>query len=724
MRIGNRYIIIVLLALLGWLPNLNGQSPTTVDNLMIMANSMSDSKQKLTVLQSICSQHNSVDTVLLYAEQMRILAKRLGDHSADARAHQFIGWCYGNRGNYEKALLNHYRAFIIYDSIADSLGMARCYNATGEDFLDLKDYYSADEYFHKALDIYTAMGREAEIPSIYRNLGSMYKDYRIFETAKQYFRNAIEIDSTNNSIAGLAIDYNYMAETEYDEYRESDYRTNIIKAKHYSDMAYAKAAELNDSAYLFYAIQNSLPIRLDYSSILDSVSRQKMLDSCIHIYNVAINYVKANGYYSSYYMLENCRAKYFLLTHRYTDCLNQLELARQKPNDLIEEEPIIDYDCYIDCYIAMDDYQKALEYKKMKELSESQEYFMETALNSSKSSTKEEYEKMLRQQLKDKKNRELMFNEHKKRVRIINISAGIIIVLLIVFAVFILQENRNKQRNNKLLLKQKDDYETQRNMLANINHQITDSIRYAKEIQNSVIPSPAIMNAIFGDSLVIWMPLDIVSGNFYWATLRGRYKMLAVADCMRHGVPGAFTSMLGITSLNDIAASEVTDDYCPTAATMLDKLRVKIENSIPQHDQSEPANMIDIALCIIDTESNTMQFAGAHSPMFVVRNGKLTVIPSDDIHIGDSSDNHAGFTNTKIAVHEGDVVYLYTDGIAQQLNFEWKYSTDTLTDILTLIYDKPFAEQTEYINYALSKSPKSHEIVNQTDDILLIGIRI
>ncbi|MBP5668467.1 MAG: SpoIIE family protein phosphatase [Salinivirgaceae bacterium] len=723
MRTGKRHIILIIMALLGWLPNLNGQSSTTVDNLMLMANAMSDSKQKLTVLQSICLRHNSVDTVLRYAEQMQVLAQRLDDHRANARAHQFMGWCYGNRGNYEKALFNHYRALIIYDSIADTLGMARCYNATGEDFLDLKDYYSADEYFHKALDIYTAMGRETETPSIYRNLGSMYKDYKIFETAKQYFRNAIEIDSSNNSLTGLAIDYNYMAETEYDEYRENNHRANIINAKRYCDMAYAKAVELKDSAYLFYAIKNSLPICLDYASFLDSTARQQLLDSCVHIYHVAMTYVKENGYYSSYYMLENCRAKHLLLNHRYTDCLNHLESIR-KPNDLIEEEPTIDYDCYIDCYIAMGDYQKALEYKKLKETSESQEYFMETALNSSKSSTKEEYEKMLRQQLKDRKNRELIFNEHKKRLRITNISAGIITILLIVFAVFIFQENRNKQRNNKLLLKQKDDYETQRNILANINHQITDSIRYAKEIQNSVIPSPAIMNAIFGESLVIWMPLDIVSGNFYWASLHGRYKMLAVADCMRHGVPGAFTSMLGITSLNDIASSEVTDDYCPTAAIMLDKLRVKIENTIPRHDQSEPANMIDIALCIIDTESNTMQFAGAHSPMFIVRNGKLTVIPSDDVHIGDGSDSQTEFTNTKIAVHEGDVVYLYTDGIAQQLNTEWEYSTGILTELLTLIYDKPFSEQTEYINYALSKSPKSHEIVNQTDDILLVGIRI
>ena len=134
--------------------------------------------------------------------------------------------------------------------------------------------------------------------------------------------------------------------------------------------------------------------------------------------------------------------------------------------------------------------------------------------------------------------------------------------------------------------------------------------------------------------------------------------------------------------------------------------------------------MIDIALCIIDTESNTLQFAGAHSPMLIIRNGNLTKFESDNIHIGSPDGSNTEFTNTKVALHPGDIVYLYTDGIAQQLSSEWEYSTGVLTDLLTLIYDKSFTEQVEYINYALSKSPKSQEIINQTDDILLVGIRI
>ena len=705
--------------------NLNSQPKTHMDSLTASLKVVSDNEQKLDILHDICSQHMSVDTVQLYAEQMRALAEQINNYGALARAHQFLGWCHGNMGNYDRALSNHLRALIIYDTIADSLGMARCYNAAGEDFLDLKDYYSADEYFHKALDIYNSLGLETEVPSIYRNLGSMYKDYKIFETAKQYFRDAIEIDSANNSLPGMTIDYNYMAETEYDEYHETNDRTNIILAKRYSDMSYAAATGLDDSTYMFYTIQNSLPICLDYVGILDSAARVRLLDHCDYIYQMAMGYVVKYGYYSNYYKLKNCRARYLLLNHQYAECLNLLDSVRQKADIDIDEDPLIDYDCYIDCYIAMGNYQKALEYRKLKALSESQEYYLETTLNSSKSSTKDEFEKVLNQQIKDKQKRELIFKERKKMVRIINIAAGVFIILLIVIVIVKLRQMRHKQKSNIILLKQQEEYEYQRNILSAINVQITDGIRYAKEIQNSIIPSTKIMNSLFGDHMVIWKPLDIVSGNFYWATQKGRYKLIAVGDCLRHGVPGAFTSMLGITSLSDIATMEVSDNHSPSASSMLDKLRNKIENAIPGAEGSEPANMIDIALCVIDSTTNTMQFAGAHSPMFIVRNGKLTEVKSDNIHIGDSDGSSlTEFTNISMELQVGDALYFYTDGIARQLSSEWEFSTNVLTEILTLIYNKPFAEQTEYINYALSKSPKSQEIIDQIDDILLVGIRI
>ena len=719
------HIIVTVLALTTWAPVAfcAQEQVNYADSLILILPKLPDNHLKLELLFEICKVHTNVDTIFSYAEQMRDLGTKLGDAKSIARANKFLGWSYNSMGNYEKALASHLRALIIYDSIADTLNLAWCYNKTSEDLLKLKSYYTADKYLHRSLEIYSQLGLESEFPSIYRNLGVMYRDYKVFETAKRYFRNAIEIDSAINNISGLVTDYNNLAMTEYMEYEELSSTECIKNAVRFNNIAYQKAVELNDTSSLILVTQSALPISLEYAGILDSTSRQRLLDSCIQIYHQAMVFSKALGYTNNFSILENNRARHLLLNHRYTDCLNHLEATRRKAEaQKIRYE--IDYDCYIECFAAMGNYKKALEYKKMKSKAENQEFFFRSSMNSSKSSTKEEFEKKLHDQAKERKNRELLFKEHKKMIRIINASTTIIILILLVFAIVAFVEMLNRQRNNKVLMAQKDEFATQRSILANINIQITDSISYAKEIQNAIIPSATIMNSIFGENMVIWKPLDIVSGNFYWVKQTGRYKILAVADCLRHGVPGAFTSMLGITSLSDIVTLEVSDDHCPKAALILDMLRRKIESVIPQNGLSEPANVFDIALCVIDTSTNTMQFAGAHSPVMLVRDGKPTIFESDDIHIGDLGSTNIEFTNVEVALCPTDVIYLYTDGINLQLNSEWEYSTGILTDLLTTIHELSFAEQTEYINYALSKSPKSQEIIDQIDDILLIGIKI
>ena len=327
------HIIVAILALTTWTPRsacAQTQNQRVADSLIVVAKKLPDSRMKLDILFEICKNHTNVDTIHAYAEQMKDLATKLGNAKMLGRAYKFLGWSYNSRGNYEKALASHYRALIIYDSIADTLNLAWCYNKTGEDHLRLKAYYSADKYLHKSLEIYSQLGLESEFPTIYRNLGVMYRDYKVFETAKQYFRNAIEIDSMLNNVNGLIIDYNYLAMTEYNEYNEFDDVNSIKRALQINNMAYQKAIELNDTSNLILVTQSALPICLNYAETLDSSARQQLLDSCVQIYHRAAVFSKALGYTNNFSILENSRARHLLLNRRYTDCLNHLESTRKK----------------------------------------------------------------------------------------------------------------------------------------------------------------------------------------------------------------------------------------------------------------------------------------------------------------------------------------------------------------------------------------------------------
>ena len=187
------HIAILILVLTAALTprHINAQQTTDnqplADSLIIFVKHLPEDELKLEILFEICKNHTNVDSVHDYAEQMLALATKLGDAVSCARANKFLGWSYNSMGNYEKALPCHYRALIIYDSIGDSVNLARAYNKTAEDLLRLKDYYTADRYLHNSLDIYTKLGLESEYPTIYRNLGVMYRDYKVFGYAKQYF---------------------------------------------------------------------------------------------------------------------------------------------------------------------------------------------------------------------------------------------------------------------------------------------------------------------------------------------------------------------------------------------------------------------------------------------------------------------------------------------------------------------------------------------------------
>ena len=148
------HIVAAFLTLTTWTPQqacAQKQNQTHTDTLQMIVRQLPDNNKKLNVLFEICKKNTNVDTIYSYATQMRDLATKLGDAKMLGTANKFLGWSYNNMGNYEKAMACHYRALIIYDSIADTLNLAWCYNKTGEDLLKLKSYYRADKYLHKSL---------------------------------------------------------------------------------------------------------------------------------------------------------------------------------------------------------------------------------------------------------------------------------------------------------------------------------------------------------------------------------------------------------------------------------------------------------------------------------------------------------------------------------------------------------------------------------------------
>lgn len=253
------------------------------------------------------------------------------------------------------------------------------------------------------------------------------------------------------------------------------------------------------------------------------------------------------------------------------------------------------------------------------------------------------------------------------------------------------------------------------------NKSMTDSINYAKLIQEAMLPEKAVLTNYFPNSLIIYRPKDIVSGDFYWFVERDGKLLIAVADCTGHGVPGSLMSMIGYSLLNEI----VNVKKIRQPAEILNKLNKGIRRTLKQDKiGNQRCDGMDIALCSIDRQTKEIEFAGANRHLIFFRDKSLEMTKGNKSGIGGLHDESAiNFTNHKITYDEGDIIYLCTDGYADQFGGTKgrRMMTRNMIKILEKSLSFGVAEQEQLLNHWLDKWQGNYE---QTDDILLIGIQL
>jgi serine phosphatase RsbU (regulator of sigma subunit) len=256
--------------------------------------------------------------------------------------------------------------------------------------------------------------------------------------------------------------------------------------------------------------------------------------------------------------------------------------------------------------------------------------------------------------------------------------------------------------------------------LSHAFQEIKDSINYAQKIQTAILPLDEDIKNELEDSFVLFRPRDVVSGDFYWFYTKDEKVLIAAVDCTGHGVPGAFMSMIGYSLLSEIVSKE--DNL--NAAQILNKLHEGVRKSLKQNrDIFESKDGMDIALTVIDKESNTLQYAGAKRPLFYYNGHTFMETKADKQSIGGLEIEHDfSFTNHDFELKKGDTFYMFTDGYVDQFGGEKdkKFSTLRLKNLLAEMQALTLEKQEEQLNTIINDWKKNTE---QTDDILVIGFR-
>jgi serine phosphatase RsbU (regulator of sigma subunit) len=286
------------------------------------------------------------------------------------------------------------------------------------------------------------------------------------------------------------------------------------------------------------------------------------------------------------------------------------------------------------------------------------------------------------------------------------------------------EANIKLEEKNRTISLQKDEIEKQRDIAAaqrdQIGYQkrhIEDSIMYAKRIQTALIPSLE----LFSDKLehfVLYKPLAIVSGDFYWVSAMSNPQVIISADCTGHGVPGAFMSMLGVTLLNEI----VNGKKVVMPDQIIELLRQGIIRSLKQvAEEDSLKDGMDIAVCVVDFEKDILWYAGANSPLYLVRGGELFNYRADKMPVAIHYKMQP-FTLHKIDLQKGDAFYVFSDGYVDQFGGpkQKKFMSLQLRETLVAMAGMPMIQQGEQLNEIFEKwrgdSPR-------IDDVTLIGVR-
>ncbi len=276
-----------------------------------------------------------------------------------------------------------------------------------------------------------------------------------------------------------------------------------------------------------------------------------------------------------------------------------------------------------------------------------------------------------------------------------------------------------EQQNNEIIT-QRDEIQRQHSVVQRQKQQLTDSIFYAQRIQKAVMPSSELLDKLFPEHFIFYLPRDIVSGDFYWIKTLNNSVIIAVADCTGHGVPGAFMSMLGITLLKEVVANQ--HDLHTDA--LLNSLRRALKNSLRQDESLRSSeDGLDIALCIIDMETGKLQYSGANMPFYLFRkNEELIVLKPDRMPIAKNKIENP-FSIQEMQLQKNDQFYLFSDGIIDQLGGKnvMRYSSRRFKSFLASIQHLSMNEQLESVQQEFNEWKNT---TKQIDDVIVIGIKV
>lgn len=629
---------------------------------------------KATALNNLAfyySQKGVFDSAIYYYNSSIIIFKEVNNQNLYAQALTNIGYNYSCKGDNKKALEYYYKALKIQDKINDINGITLTRNNIATIHFGLGEYDKALSEFLKCVELQEKTNNLGNAALYLANIGYVYSVKSDSANALLYYKKSLAIRKELNDKSGLYVLYNNMGLL-YNNFK------NYNEALKFAFLSLETATELGANE--------------DISILKNNIGNYyKKLNN----YSKAYDYIKQG--YESAKQINKAQNMYVCLTNmvdvsekigKYKEALEYIKLAHALKDSLNNES------------LKKESYKKELDF----------DYSKKKAIDSL-------------QVVANKKITEAKFKQEKTQRYAL--YGGLFVLICV--AVFIFNRLQITKKQNLIIENQKMEVELkneeithQKELVEEKQKEIIDSINYAKRIQQAVLTDDDVWSKVSKEHFILFKPKDIVSGDFYWAyNTPNNRSVFALADCTGHGVPGGFMSMLGNSFLNEI----VVENKIFKADEILNKLRSKIINALEQKGGEQQKDGMDISLCVWNKLDNTLEFAGANNPLWLLRGSELQEYKADKMPIGTYLENEVPFTSTMIQLQKGDIVFLSTDGYADQFGGPKgkKYKYKPLIENLIRNSNLPMQEQKIALDNTFNQWKHHHD---QVDDVSVIGVKV
>lgn len=653
-----------------------------------------------------------------------------------------------NSGDPEMTIYYLNKALEIDEALGNKENMSYSYNDLGVIYNDVGLFDKALEYYMASLSIDKELENMQGVATSLGNLGYLHTSQENYEEAIDYFSQALEIQEDLDDSLGMCVSFNnlssvYFTTDDYDKAMVYSVRSEEMAAKIHAIASQANAtarignihlekndldkaeAYFNESLKLRQSVNEKDGIFTSYIELSKLYDAKNKIGEAIAYAELGLSIAKETGFPVHLSEASEQLSKLYKAQGKYQRSLEMLQFHNQIKEQIIQKDRSKS--------LFKKQYEEKYNTLRMRDSLIAAEH----RAKAQAIKEREDYERKIEEQ---------EFKNKQKKNQIYLLASLVGFLLMAVVIIILYRNNKQKQLANKLIEEQKKAVENQKSKIEDqhqqleTNHkEISDSINYAERLQNAILPSSESIQNAFDDGFVLYMPKHVVSGDFYWMISLDNIKLIAVADCTGHGVPGAMVSVVCSNALN----SAVKEHGLINPSDILNKTREIVIETFASSGK-EVKDGMDISLLSVEPNKDdtfSIKYSGANNPAWVIEEGATELIESEKIRVnnldgyaisdirGDRQpiglySHMSPFTQVELSLKKGAKLYMSTDGYIDQFGGPNGKKLKTPNLKKWLVEQQSAASMSEHVELLRELHLEWRGNYEQIDDICVLGIKL